>query len=303
MEELTWGILLAAYLFIGGLAGGAYIIGAISDLFGKRERYKILSKSGTYVSLIGIILGLVILVLDLKRFEVAPLSILNAYLHFPTSIMTVGTWIITAFTIVALLTSILWFSNGVSWVRKLLEIAGLVLGVSTAAYTGLLLSFSRGRPFWSSPFLPWTFIVSGTLTGLVMAVLMIPIISWFMPRFFEDFKGLVDDRTEFTNMILSSQRYGAILIIIEFVLLIVELATGHGTEVIFNSYLNIPFFFYVILGLLIPLAIIYLCEKITIDSSDLYPGLFIPASLLGCVLILIGGFLLRYVILTAGQIV
>jgi polysulfide reductase chain C len=79
MENLTWGILLAAYLFVGGMAGGAFIIGALADIFGK-GKYKVLSKSGVYVSLISIIIGLVLLILDLGRFEVDPLSPLNAYI-------------------------------------------------------------------------------------------------------------------------------------------------------------------------------------------------------------------------------
>ncbi len=97
---------MAGYLFLGGLAGGAYIVGALADLF-KSEDYDVLSKSGTYISLISIIVGLVLLVLDLKRFEVAPLVILNAYRRFPNSILTVGTWIITGFTVVSLVTTVL----------------------------------------------------------------------------------------------------------------------------------------------------------------------------------------------------
>ena len=89
MSELTWGTILAAYLFLGGLAGGAYIVGALADLF-KKDKYKVLSKSGVLASLFCIIFGLVLLVLDLKRFEVAPLVILNAYRRLPASIMTVG---------------------------------------------------------------------------------------------------------------------------------------------------------------------------------------------------------------------
>src|SRR3989339_275467 len=103
---LEWGIFLVGYLFVGGLAGGAYIISAVADLLGK-GKYKVLSKSGAYVSLISILVGLVLLVIDLGRFRVDLLTPLNAYLNFPASIMSVGTWIITAFTVVALLTAIL----------------------------------------------------------------------------------------------------------------------------------------------------------------------------------------------------
>ncbi len=116
MSELTWGIILAAYLFLGGLAGGAYIVGALADLF-KKEKYKVLSKSAVLASLLCIIFGPVLLVLDLKRFEVAPLVILNAYRRLPASIMNVGTWIITMFTLVSLVMVVLLYLDGWSLVR------------------------------------------------------------------------------------------------------------------------------------------------------------------------------------------
>jgi len=299
MEQLTWGVLLAAYLFVGGLAGGAFIIGALADLFG-RGKWKVLSKSGVYVSLVSIILGLVFLVLDLGRFEVDPLSPLNAYINFPTSIMSVGTWIVTAFIVVSLVTAILWFFKGNSSLRKLFEVVGFVLGGSTAAYTGILLSFARGRPFWTTPYLPWTFIISGALTGLAMALFLIPIIAVFMPRFFEDFKELVDKREEFAGMLSDGQRYIVILIVIELALVALELGTGHGAASLFSmGSLSFPFFAYLILGLIAPLGIAYYSEKV----ESVRNSLMIPASLTSFVLILLGGFLLRYVILMAGQII
>ncbi len=300
MAEISWGILLAAYLFMGGMAGGSYIVAALADLLGK-GKYKVLSKSGTYVSLVSIIVGLVLLVLDLGRFDVDPLGTLNAYIHFPTSIMSVGTWIITGFAVVSLVTTILWFFRGSGLVRKLVEIAGLILGCSTAAYTGLLLAFSRGRPFWTSPYLPVTFIVSGTLTGLVMSLLLIPIIAWFMPRFFEDFKDLVDDRKQFAQVLIESQRYIVTLIVVELALVLIELGTGHGGAALLSiGSISLPFYAYVIVGLLVPLGIAYYSQRI--EYVEKY-GMLMSASLAGFVLVLIGGFLLRYVILFGGQLI
>lgn len=134
MSEPVWGILIAADLFFGGIAGGAYLTGAWSDLFVK-ERYRVLAKSGAYTSLIAILAGLVFLILDLKRLTVAPFSIINANIHFPVSMISIGTWIVTAFAIVSFLTTILWLLDGNRILIKLLEIIGMVLGFSTTAYT------------------------------------------------------------------------------------------------------------------------------------------------------------------------
>ncbi len=300
MSEISWGIMLAGYLFLGGLAGGAYVVGALADLF-KNEDYDVESKSGTYISLISIIVGLVLLVLDLKRFQVAPLGILNAYRRFPNSILTVGTWVITVFTVVSLLTTVLWLLNGNKLVRKILEVIGILLGLSTMAYTGLLLSFSRGSPFWSNPYLPWTFVISGMLTGLAVSLFMIPIIAIFMPRAFRDFQALFEQRSKFSEMLGRSQRYVTVLILIELGLVIIEIATGHQTGILLTgSGISLAFYAYLLLGLIVPLGISYYMEKLKSGVND---GSMIMFSMSGYALVLIGGFLLRYVILTAGQLV
>jgi polysulfide reductase chain C len=300
MSELDWGILAASYLFFGGMAGGAYVVGALADLF-KKGKYKVLSKSGVLVSLFSILIGLVVLVLDLKRFEVAPLGILNVYRNFPGSILTVGTWIISGFIVISLVTVVLWFLDGWSLVRKLVEIVGIILGISTAAYTGLLLAFSRGRPFWTSPYLPWTFVISGILTGLALALFMIPIFAVFMPRIFGDFKKLFSQKKQLASMYGYCQSYFIVLIAIELVLVVIEVGTGHGhaAMLLTGAGLSLMFYAYLILGLVAPLVIIYYTLKLG-TGSEIWMIFFSMGSF---VLVLIGGFLLRYVILTAGQLI
>jgi len=298
MSELVWGPIMAGYLFFGGLAGGAYVVSALADLF-KGEDYEALSKSGTYVSFFSILIGLVLLVLDLKRFQVAPLGILNAYRRFPDSILTVGTWTITGFIAISLVTSILWLFKGNALARKIVEIVGIILGLTTTAYTGLLLAFARGATFWSSPLLPWTFVVSGTLTGLSITLFMIPIFAVFMPRI-KPFWELYNEKSKFAEMVGQSQKYVAVLIVIELVLVIIELATGHGhVEILLTgSILSLIFYTYLMIGLVAPLGISYYTTMMKPTKDET----LILFSMGQYALILMGGLLLRYVILTAGQI-
>ena len=299
MSELVWGPIMAGYLFFGGLAGGAYVVSALADLF-KGEDYEALSKSGIYVSFFSILIGLVLLVLDLKRFQVAPLGILNAYRRFPDSILTVGTWTITGFIAISLVTSILWLFKGNALARKIVEIVGIILGLTTTAYTGLLLAFARGATFWSSPLLPWTFVVSGTLTGLSITLFMIPIFAVFMPRL-KPFLELYNEKSKFAEIVGQSQKYVAVLIVLELFLVMIELATGHGhVEILLTgSILSLIFYAYLMIGLIAPLGISYYTTKTKSTTKDEYLILF---SMGQYVLILFGGLLLRYVILTAGQI-
>jgi formate-dependent nitrite reductase membrane component NrfD len=298
VTETSWGILLAAYLFVGGMAGGAFIIAALADLFG-RDKYNELAKAGTFASIVSILVGLVLLIFDLGRFRVDPLGVLNAFINFPTSIMTVGTWIISIFTVVALITAVMWIFQGLSIIRKILGIVGLVLGGSTTAYTGLLLAFSRGRPFWNSAFLPWTFVISGTLTGLAISLLLIPLIAIIMPRFSRDFKVLVDDNQRFISVLLDSQRYISVLIVIEIVLVFIEIVTGHLGLLRNFGNLTLLFIVYIVLGLVVPLGI----ANFSLRTKYIGKEMQVPVSLAGLIFILLGGFLLRYVVLTAGQLI
>lgn len=301
MSELNWGILLVGYLFLGGAAGGAYVVGGLADLLkGEDKKYRIFSKSGVLVSLFAMIIGLVLLVVDLKRFAVDPLVILNAYARFPGSILTVGTWIVTAFIAVSLVTVIVSYFGGLGVLRKLVEVVGIVLGVSTAAYTGLLLSFSRGVPFWSSGLLPVLFVVSGALTGLALTMVLIPVVSLVMPRAFGDFKELNDDKAEFTDLIEHTEMYAQILTVIEIAILALYVFTTPTTGLLLSGSSVSPWFYtYLVLGLLMPLGLsVYSSRRVKPSRSSL-----VLSALLGNLLVLFGGLLLRYVVLIGGQLI
>jgi formate-dependent nitrite reductase membrane component NrfD len=300
MSELTWGIILAAYLFLGGLAGGAYIVGALADLF-KKDKYKVLSKSGVLASLFCIIIGLVLLVLDLKRFKVAPLVILNAYRRLPASIMTVGTWIITMFTLVSLVTVVLLYLDGWSLVRKIVEIFGVILGLATAAYTGILLSFARGVPFWHSGFLPWLFVLSGVLTGLAIAVVMVPFAAVFMPKAFGDFKEMWDTTKSYAGLIEYTDRYAQIIILLETAVMLLYFVTTPATSIVWSgSIISLYFYAYILLALVIPGAISYYNMKL-VDAGR--HKMLIWMTIVASILALVGGFLLRYIVLIGGQLI
>lgn len=299
MTEITWGLILAAELFVSGMAGGAYIISALADLLGK-GKYKVLSKSGTYMSLIFVLVGLVLLILHLERFTVDPLGVVNAYLNVPVSIMALGTWIVTGFIVIALVTSVLWLLDGIEWVRKTVEIIGIVLGLSTCAYTGITLTLARGRLVWGSPYLPWLFIVSGILSGLVLAMFMVPVLSWFMPRLFSEFKTFYDNKLEVANLFRYVDRYVTVLIGLEIAVLILYVGTTPDSNIFYTaSGLSWFFITYIILGRLAPIGIIYYENKLQHDGKE---NIIATVTLVSQALVVFGGLLLRYVILIGGQL-
>ncbi|GAF84306.1 unnamed protein product [marine sediment metagenome] len=53
--------------------------------------------------------------------------------------------------VVSVVTVILAFMGGNWLIRKIVDVVGIVLSLGTAADIGLVLTYCRGIPFWSSP--------------------------------------------------------------------------------------------------------------------------------------------------------
>jgi formate-dependent nitrite reductase membrane component NrfD len=88
-----------------------------------------------------------------------------------TSWIARGFWIITVFMILALLHFVLHLfteasqSEGGRTLLNVIAALGILFAVGTMAYTGVLLSASKGIPFWRSGIVPVVFVVSALVTG------------------------------------------------------------------------------------------------------------------------------------------
>jgi hypothetical protein len=170
---------IAGYLFLGGLAGGSSLLAAGADLTGRPGLRKA-SRFGALVALTG---SFAALVHDLGR----PARFLNMLrVAKPTSPMSVGTWILTAYGPMAGLAA-------ASEVAELLPLpgvlrrlvsragrpAGLVaagFGPGLASYTAALLA-DTAVPAWHEHYreLPFVFVGSAAAASGGLALLAAPI--------------------------------------------------------------------------------------------------------------------------------
>lgn len=159
---------IPGYLFLGGLAGAAAVVGAGAQATGRATLARA-SKVGAAGS-IG--LSLVALIHDLGR----PMRFLNMLRVIkPTSPMSIGTWLLTAFAPAA-------FAAAASDVTGLLPPVGTagtagaaVLGPAVAAYTGVLFS-NTAVPAWHDArrWLPFLFVASGASSAAGLGLLAAP---------------------------------------------------------------------------------------------------------------------------------
>ncbi len=158
--------------------------------------------------------------------------------------------------------------EGRAALRRKISLVGIVFGFFLASYTGVLLS-ATALPFWSDARLMGAlFLVSGASTGMA-AISLLLFLSGDSSG--EGFKKL--------------KRADRFAILFEIVLLAAFLILLGSAAAPLTSGHMAPLFWggLVVLGLVIPLAL------------DLLGGLRVPA-VVPAVLVLVGGFILRYVI-------
>src|SRR6266581_4028960 len=171
-----WRWLIIFYFFVGGLAGGAYFLGAVLEWFGRPDD-RLVIRTAYRVGLWGAVVSGLLLTLDLGRplrfwhmlFQSANLPHLMFKSWSPISF---GAWALLLFGACAVLSARLLREGTV--VAKLVAAVGALLGFFLAGYTGVLLSVTN-RPIWAdSPWLGALFLASGASTGAATLILLAP---------------------------------------------------------------------------------------------------------------------------------
>ena len=154
LKETVWGPDIPSYLFLGGLAGASSALAAAAQL----SRHPELARTAKAGAAGAISLSMVALVHDLGR----PARFVNMLRVVKvTSPMSVGTWILSAYTPLAL-------GAAASAVTRKLPRAGLaatlpaaVLGPAVASYTSVLLA-DTAVPAWHDAHRELPFVFAGS---------------------------------------------------------------------------------------------------------------------------------------------
>jgi len=179
---MVWGWQIAWYLFLGGLAAGATLTSLLASRAG--PRFAAIERAGATLAGPAVALGTALLVLDLGVGRAEPWRLVYLYANWESP-MTWGTWILTLFIPVSMLHALAVSGpfapraeRFVGPVRRIsarsrgaLKVTSGVLALSTAVYTGVLLSVPPGFPLLNSWLLPVLFLLSALSTGLSAAVL------------------------------------------------------------------------------------------------------------------------------------
>ncbi|MDR0308668.1 MAG: polysulfide reductase NrfD [Coriobacteriales bacterium] len=281
-ETLFWGTPIAWYLFLAGLSAGAYAAVALIALKNSKDTQRI-QRVGRILAPVVLAVGLMLLMTDAKAGMLNPgrFFLLVSNLH---SVMSWGVLILIIFGVISVVSAVL---SLMKWpVSKWLDVLGLVFAFLTAIYTGVLIGVVKTYPLWNTALLPVLFAVSAFSVGLAAVFLGG---TFFAHKELEKAEGLKRMRT------FLPIAEGILIVLLLLVTSSANPAALESTQRLLSGDLSLAFWLgLVVIGLALPLVL----ELITYRSKA-SSGPSSAANIIGGAGALIGGFMLRYLIIYA----
>jgi formate-dependent nitrite reductase membrane component NrfD len=282
--HFRWLIIL--YFFIGGIAGGALLLAGLVRLFGRPEDRPFV-RLASHLSLVGAVLSGILLVIDLGvplRFWHMLIQNNTGRLMFKAwSPISVGAWGLLVFSLFAFLASLGALAEDErSPLRRfrflvdapmavIVAIGGIISGLFLAGYTGVLLAVTN-RPIWAdSTWLGLVFLLSAISTSIAALLLLA---RW---------RSVESPST--VAWLLSFDRIALVLELLAIIVFVISL--GGAIRALLNGW-----------GLLLLLGVIGLGVVVPLF---LQRGRAIHDFVLSTTLVLVGGFLLRMVVLLSSE--
>ena len=313
--ELFWGLPVIFYLFLAGVGAGALTVSSSVLLRGgggSSGAHVDIARYGAFLAPLPVIIGCGLLVFELGSFQAGNwLKWLNLYKVINLSPMSIGTWLLTFCIFVSLAYAYTFISNppglgkdGALRLRRPLAWVSVPLGVSVAVYTGVLLGAMPARPFWNSPILALLFLLSALSTGVAVILLARALLR----------KGDDPDaeqQRQFTESVYLLTASDILLIGIEIVIVFLfimfaYLTVGdvrHAISVILagGDLATLFWLGFIVIGLVLPalVELRYVIPRLLYRKKFLLPR---GIEILVPVVLLSGGFMLRYIVVVAGQI-
>ena len=314
MKTIEWGFLIVSYLFLGGLSAGAFFVSALATWLqpnGDTPLQRV-ARWGAILAPWPVSIGSALLIFDLGNWY----RFYKLFLHFRVvSPMSIGAWLLMLFTFVSLFYLWSWLTSAerdwlfdrlprqlqflrrwdrdlAPWRRKLAAI-GFPLSIGVGIYTGVLLGAVQSRPFWNTNLVAQLFLFSALSSGCAALILLLSLDRQTV--------SLAEFRFLYTlDVVLMTLEFFIVLPYLIHGELSVE-AVKQSLHLILGGPFTVIFWvFFLGLGLLLPLAF-EVWEMLPALSSSASLHYSRTLALSTSVLVLMGGFLLRYVFVFAGQ--
>ena len=279
---MVWDAIIAIYLFLAGLGAGAFALGALTNW--AKTPAPTMKKVAFIVAPVAVAVGTLMLVVDAHAGLMNPLRFFGLVANLG-SVMAWGVIILSAFLVVSIVDLIVLLVK--KGTPKALDIVGAVLAVCVAAYTGVLLGDAGvAFPLWNMAVLPILFIVSAASTGIAVTLLITRLVA-------------ADEAAALPWL----GKAGLVLPVLELALVIVLLAVAgmaggsagaagaaSVANLVSGPYAVAFWLGFVVIGLAVPFVLEFMSRRGSQSKA-------LPMAGEACVLV--GGFMLRYLVIMA----
>jgi formate-dependent nitrite reductase membrane component NrfD len=287
-----WHWQIPLYLFLGGMAAGILCIAALYFIRGKEKEYHTAIRITPFLAPVMLVLGLIALFFDLRHKLYFWQLYTNIKLQSP---MSWGAWTLLVITPVSFIWCALHMKDlfpnwdwKYKWLitleeffnkyKKALAWVMLIYGIILGIYTGILLSAFNARPLWNTSILGPLFLASGLSAGAAATLLL---------------SKDKDERKQFAKIDLVIIGIELFLIIHMFMGFLASTQVQIDAANLFlgGTFTTSFWVFVILLGMMIP-ALLEILELRKVHIPAL-----IPAAL-----VIFGSFMLRFIIVYAGQV-
>lgn len=176
-HEIPFGILIAQYFYLTGLSAGSFVISVLATMLGRLE-YKPLGKIGAIAAPMLLIVAPINLIVELEQ----PLRFWHLFLYRNLgSAMTWGTFLLTLYPLECLIYAYFVFKGNMKW-AKYMGMIGIPLAISVHGYTGFILAMGKARVLWNTPLMPILFLISAVVSGIALVIVVAAIRHWFFSK-------------------------------------------------------------------------------------------------------------------------
>ncbi|MBP9492928.1 MAG: polysulfide reductase NrfD [Sulfurospirillum sp.] len=277
--DLLWDVRVSLDLFLGGLGVGAFLVGAVL-YYMDAKTYEGVIKKAFIIAPVLVIAGLLLLLTELGR----PLNVIKTlYAINPTSFMSIGIFLQSAFVAVALLIAFSILTKGAEGISAKFVYVGATLAGLVGLYHGLLLTGISIEP-WNNA-IPVIFFISSILAGSSLVFLLN---LSELDTVLQKFKIPV-----IINMILTLEL--AAIFAWVYNLALTTASSKHAYDVLMGSF-GLEFWgLSIVVGLLIPLALL----TMVILGKTTLKAVALPTF----ATMVIGSFFLKNLVVYLGQAV
>ena len=320
----VWRWEIPLYLFVGGIVAGLMVLGGLAMLRTARgdDGQRFFSMQAPLLGVVLMSVGMLALLLDLSH----KLYVWRLFTTLqPTSPMSWGSWLLLVVYGVLLVSALLrlhevwpWLGRRVpqiqrasdaivarpAWLRGL-GWANVLLGIGLGIYTGVLLNTMVARPLWNSAILAPLFLFSGLSAGaaaLHLAALALQgrppgagAAGGALSALLQPLAPNAPPRATAAGLIRADQLFIAIELVL-LALLLVNLHTSSASHAVAAQLITTgPY------ALAFWVGVVGLGAVLPLVWQQLELGHRVRHTALPALLVLAGSFLLRWVVVSAGQ--